>query len=155
MPQSRRRPQHHSATAQCPFCPKADTAGRIYEYTPYFGKDANGRLEMIDGQQRLKTLIDFVSNGRLLAHGDNGRRAVRLPILVDLVDEVLRQLIAASFRASRSAGIHHADALVRGLLSQSRELWTTFAMMGYLAQHEAAPVSPERSAWIGGQGTEP
>jgi|SRR5262249_5876031 hypothetical protein len=53
-------------------------------------------------------------------------------------------------------GIHHADALVRGLLSQSRELWTTsFAMMGYLAQHEAAPVSPERSAWIGGQGTEP
>ena len=53
-------------------------------------------------------------------------------------------------------GIHHANTLVRGLLSQSRELWTTsFAMMGYLAQHEAAPVSPERSAWIGGQGTEP
>ena len=53
-------------------------------------------------------------------------------------------------------GIHHADALVRGLLSQSRELWTiSFAMDGYPAQHEAAPVSPERSAWIGGQGTEP
>ena len=53
-------------------------------------------------------------------------------------------------------GIHHANAFVRGLLSQSCELWTTsFAMMGYLAQHEAAPVSPERSAWIGGQGTEP
>ena len=53
-------------------------------------------------------------------------------------------------------GIHHADALVRGLPSQSRELWTTsFAMMGYLAQHEAAPVSPDRSAWIGGHGTEP
>ena len=28
----------------------------------YFGKDAGGRLEMIDGQQRLTTLIDFVSN---------------------------------------------------------------------------------------------
>ena len=28
----------------------------------YFGKDADGRLEMIDGQQRLTTLIDFVSN---------------------------------------------------------------------------------------------
>jgi Protein of unknown function DUF262/HNH endonuclease len=28
----------------------------------YFGKDANNRLEMIDGQQRLTTLIDFVSN---------------------------------------------------------------------------------------------
>jgi len=28
----------------------------------YFGKDANGRLEMIDGQQRLTTLIKFVSN---------------------------------------------------------------------------------------------
>ena len=28
----------------------------------YFGKDANSRLEMIDGQQRLTTLIDFVSN---------------------------------------------------------------------------------------------
>ena len=28
----------------------------------YFGKDVNGQLEMIDGQQRLTTLIDFVSN---------------------------------------------------------------------------------------------
>jgi hypothetical protein len=28
----------------------------------YFGKDADNRLEMIDGQQRLTTLIDFVSN---------------------------------------------------------------------------------------------
>lgn len=28
----------------------------------YFGKDANNRLEMIDGQQRLTTLIEFVSN---------------------------------------------------------------------------------------------
>jgi len=28
----------------------------------YFGKVAEGRLEMIDGQQRLKTLVDFVSN---------------------------------------------------------------------------------------------
>ena len=28
----------------------------------YFGKDAGGRLEMIDGQQRLTTLITFVSN---------------------------------------------------------------------------------------------
>src|SRR5262249_4806523 len=28
----------------------------------YFGKDADGRLEMIDGQQRLTTLIKFVSN---------------------------------------------------------------------------------------------
>jgi hypothetical protein len=28
----------------------------------YFGKDANNQLEMIDGQQRLTTLIDFVSN---------------------------------------------------------------------------------------------
>jgi Protein of unknown function DUF262/HNH endonuclease len=28
----------------------------------YFGKDADGRLEMIDGQQRLTTLINFVSN---------------------------------------------------------------------------------------------
>jgi hypothetical protein len=53
-------------------------------------------------------------------------------------------------------GIHHANALVRGLLSQSRELWTIWvAMDGYRAQHEAAPVSPERSAWIGGHGTEP
>ena len=53
-------------------------------------------------------------------------------------------------------GIHHADALMRGLLSQSREAWTiSFAMMAYPLQQEAAPVSPERSAWIGGQGTEP
>jgi hypothetical protein len=53
-------------------------------------------------------------------------------------------------------GIHHANALVRGLLSQSRELWTiSFAMTAYVAQHEAAPVSPDRSAWIGGHGTEP
>jgi hypothetical protein len=29
----------------------------------YFGEDVNGRLEMIDGQQRLTTLIRFVSNG--------------------------------------------------------------------------------------------
>lgn len=28
----------------------------------YFGKDADGHLEMIDGQQRLTTLINFVSN---------------------------------------------------------------------------------------------
>lgn len=28
----------------------------------YFGKVANGRLEMIDGQQRLTTLVNFVSN---------------------------------------------------------------------------------------------
>lgn len=28
----------------------------------YFGKVTEGRLEMIDGQQRLKTLVDFVSN---------------------------------------------------------------------------------------------
>jgi len=28
----------------------------------YFGKDADGRLEMIDGQQRLTTLVSFVSN---------------------------------------------------------------------------------------------
>ena len=27
--------------------------------------------------------------------------------------------------------------------------------LGYPAQQEAAPLSPERSAWIGGQGTEP
>jgi hypothetical protein len=26
---------------------------------------------------------------------------------------------------------------------------------GYPARHEAMPVSPERSAWIGGHGTEP
>ena len=53
-------------------------------------------------------------------------------------------------------GIHHANALVRGLLSQSREAWTiSFAMMAYPLQQEAAPVSPARSAWIDGQGTEP
>jgi len=53
-------------------------------------------------------------------------------------------------------GIHHANAFVRGLPSQSRELWTiSFAMNDYRAQQEAAPVSPERSAWIGGHGTEP
>ena len=28
----------------------------------YFGKDTEGRLEMIDGQQRLTTLVDFVTN---------------------------------------------------------------------------------------------
>ena len=28
----------------------------------YFGKDADGHLEMIDGQQRLTTMINFVSN---------------------------------------------------------------------------------------------
>jgi hypothetical protein len=36
--------------------------------------------------------------------------------------------------------------LVRGLRSQSRELWTApFAMMAYRTQQDAASVSPERS----------
>jgi hypothetical protein len=53
-------------------------------------------------------------------------------------------------------GIHHANALVRGLLSQSRELCTiASAMTGYQAQQEAAPALPERCAWIGGHATEP
>jgi hypothetical protein len=53
-------------------------------------------------------------------------------------------------------GSHHANALARGLLSQSRELCTIApAMPGYPAQQEAALVPPERSAWTGGHGTEP
>jgi hypothetical protein len=61
-------------------------------------------------------------------------------------------------RAATTAafGSHHANALVRGLPSQSRELCTiAFAMTGYPGQQEVGTVSPERSAWIGGHGTEP
>jgi hypothetical protein len=57
---------------------------------------------------------------------------------------------------SETSQSHHANRLVRGLRSQSRELWTvSFAMSDYLVRPEPAPAPPERSAWIGGHGTEP
>ena len=55
-----------------------------------------------------------------------------------------------------ASGIHHANTLVRGLRSQSRAMWTvSFAIRVYPAQQEAGPVSPARSAWTGGHGTDP
>src|SRR5262245_34799463 len=52
-------------------------------------------------------------------------------------------------------GIHHANRLVRGLRSQSFECLTlSLATITQSAQQEAS-VSPERSACIGGHGTEP
>jgi hypothetical protein len=53
------------------------------------------------------------------------------------------------------------DALCTGqkkfseFCEHSREVPGIVCHDDYPVQHEAAPVSPERSAWIGGHGTEP
>jgi hypothetical protein len=52
-------------------------------------------------------------------------------------------------------GSHHANAFVPGLLSQSRERWIVSLAMDYGVKQEGEPVAPARSAWIGGQGTDP
>jgi hypothetical protein len=52
-------------------------------------------------------------------------------------------------------GTHHASKLVCTLPSQSREVWVGALVIARHAQQEAAPGSPEPTAWIGGHGTEP
>src|SRR5712664_2367589 len=54
-----------------------------------------------------------------------------------------------------ASGIHHASKLVRLLLSQSREVSVVGLLIADYSQHDEAPGSPARWAWIGGHGTEP
>src|SRR5712691_2790236 len=89
------------------------------------------------------------------------RTALRMhavPIQVSAIIQITLRTGMATNRPARMAacGIHHANRLVRGLRSQSRERWTvSLATPDQPVQQEAAPLSPARSAWIGGQGTEP
>ena len=52
-------------------------------------------------------------------------------------------------------GAPHASALMRGLRAQSRGVSIAQWDDSYPVQQGGAPVCPERSAWIGGHGTEP
>jgi len=52
-------------------------------------------------------------------------------------------------------GIHHTNKLVCKLPNQSREVWVGAFVIACYAQQEQASGSPERTAWIGGHGTEP
>jgi len=81
-----------------------------------------------------------------------------VPIQMSAMIQITLLTGTATNRPARMAacGIHHANRLVRGLRSQSRERWTvSLAMPDQSVQQEAAPLSRTRSAWIGGQGTEP
>jgi hypothetical protein len=51
-------------------------------------------------------------------------------------------------QTSKHCGLRNPprQQVVRGLRSQSREVWAALAMRDYPAQQEAGPVSPERSA---------
>jgi hypothetical protein len=82
----------------------------------------------------------------------------RGPIQMSAIIQIALRTGTGMNRPARMAacGIDHANRLMRGLPSQSRELWAvSLAMPDQGVQQEAAPLSLARSAWIGGHGTEP
>src|SRR5262249_56874308 len=79
-----------------------------------------------------------------------------VPIQMSAMIDIPARAGGGTKRAATIApfGIHHADALVRGLPSQSRELWTTsFAMMTIWHSTKRRPSHP--TVRPGSAGTDP
>src|SRR5215813_12971597 len=79
-----------------------------------------------------------------------------VPIQMSAMIHIPARTGGATKRAATTAafGIHHADALVRGLLSQSRELWpASFAMM--VIRYSTKQDPSHANARLGSVDTEP
>jgi hypothetical protein len=87
----------------------------------------------------------YVAGGSALALRANSRRLRRGKEMISVVYGTNRYREEQTSK-HRGFRIHHAKRFVRGVPSQSRELCTDRLPWGHPAQHEAAPVSPERSA---------
>jgi len=81
-----------------------------------------------------------------------------VPIQMSAMDQMMVRPSTGTNKPPTIAarGIHHASRFVSGLLSQSNELWTgSLVISGQRAQQDDVLIRSERSAWIGGHGTEP
>ena len=93
----------------------------------YFGKDADGSLEMIDGQQRLTTLVKFVSNAFPLRKL-NRMASLNLKLFKDLTPRQQEKILDTPIRsividAAKNTGLRYEvfERLNRGSMALNEQ----------------------------------